>query len=331
MAVVGAGVMGQLHARTISECDSAELVAIIDLNEKLGRKVAEEYQVKYYKNVEEVIHTDLIDAFSVVLPDRLHVNVTSKILLAGKSVLLEKPMADTLEGAQKIAQAAEEGNARLMIGHVMRFDARYAGAAEAIRNGEIGDVVHISAKRFSNIDVGVRMNGTSSVLFYLGIHDVDALQWVTNKKIKKVFARSVSKIMPSYQVNSEDAIFANFEYEDGTIGSLGVGWTIPEYMPSSINASIEVIGTKGVIQVDTSDHGLYIVNEEKVVLPDGMHWPVINNKIAGNLKDEILHFVTSVKDNKEFVITVPEALQAVALNDAILKSVEINNEVNVEQ
>ncbi len=327
MAVVGAGVMGQTHARTIAECDSAELVAIIDLNEELGKKVAEEYGVKYIKDVEEVLHTDLIDAFSVVLPDRLHVDVTSKILLAGKAVLLEKPMADTLEGAKKIAEAAEKGNARLMIAHVMRFDARYAGAAEAIRNGEIGDVVHVSAKRFSNIDVGVRMNGKSSVLFYLGIHDVDALQWVTDKKIKKVFARSVSKIMPSYDVESEDAIFANFEYEDGTIGSLGVGWTIPEYMPSSINAGIEVIGTKGVLQVDTSDHGLYIVNEEKVVLPDGMHWPEVNGKIAGNLKDEILHFVTSVRDNTEFIITVPEALQAVAVNDAILKSVEINDEV----
>lgn len=327
MAVVGAGVMGQLHARTISECDSAELVAIIDLNEELGRKIAEKYGVKYYKHVEEVINTDLIDAYSVVLPDRLHVDVTSKILLAGKSVLLEKPMADTLDGATKIAEAAEKGGGRLMTGHIMRFDARYAGAAEAVRNGEIGDIVHVSAKRFSNIDVGVRMNGKSSVLFYLGIHDVDALQWVTNKKIKKVFARSVSKIMPSYNVESEDAIFANFEYEDGTIGSLGVGWTIPEYMPSSINAGIEIIGTKGVLQVDTSDHGLYIVNEEKVVLPDGMHWPVVNGKIAGNLKDEILHFVTSVRDNKEFVITVSEALAAVSVNDAILKSVETNDEV----
>src|SRR5699024_4337641 len=178
MAVVGIGVMGQLHARTISECDSAELVAIIDLNEELGKKEAEKYGVKYYKNIEDIIYTDVADAYSVVLPDRLHVDITSKILLAGKHVLLEKPMADTLEGAKKIEEAAEKGNDRVMIGHVMRFDLRYANAAKAIRDGEIGDIVHVSARRLSNIDVGVRMNGSSSVLFYLGIHDVDALQWV---------------------------------------------------------------------------------------------------------------------------------------------------------
>src|SRR5699024_3527440 len=252
---------------------------IIDLNEELGKKEAEKYGVKYYKNIEDIIYTDVADAYSVVLPDRLHVDITSKILLAGKHVLLEKPMADTLEGAKKIEEAAQKGNARVMIGHVMRFDSRYANAAKAIRDGEIGDIVHVSARRLSNIDVGVRMNGSSSVLFYLGIHDVDALQWVANKKVKKVFARSVSKIMPSHNVKSEDAIFANFEYEDGTIGSLSAGWTIPDYMPSAINAGLEIVGTKGVLQLDTSDHGLYIVNEQKVELPDGMHWPIVNDKV----------------------------------------------------
>lgn len=301
MAVVGIGVMGQLHARTLSECDSVELVAIVDLNEELGRSEAEKFGVEYYKNVEDIMYTDKADAYSVVLPDRLHVDIASKILLAGKHVLLEKPMADTLEGAKKIKEAARKGNSRIMIGHVMRFDPRYSNAAKSIKEGEIGDIVHVSARRLSNIDVGVRMNGSSSVLFYLGIHDVDALQWITNKKVKKVFARSVSKIMPSYNVESEDAIFANFEYEDGTIGSLATGWTIPDYMPSAINASLEIIGTKGVLQLDTSDHGLYIVNEQKVDLPDGMHWPVVNNKIAGDLKDEIQHFATSIQIGRAHV------------------------------
>lgn len=330
MAVVGAGFMGLLHARTISECDSAELVAIIDLNEEVGQSAADQFGVKYIKHVEEALDNDLADAFSVVLPDRLHVDVTSKILRAGKDVLLEKPMADTLEGARKIAEASENGGGRLMIAHIMRFDARYTGAAEAIRNGDIGDIVHVSGKRFSLQDVGIRMNGTSSVLFYLGIHDVDAMQWVTNKKVKKVYARSVSKIMPLNGVNSEDAIFANFEYEDGSIGSLGVSWALPEYMPSGINAYLEIIGTKGVIKLDTSDHGLSIINSSAVLMPDTMHWPEVNGKIAGDLKDEILHFVTSVRDKKDFVISVREAMQAVAVNDAILKSVDTGQVVEVE-
>nr|WP_309099993.1 Gfo/Idh/MocA family oxidoreductase [Fredinandcohnia onubensis] len=331
VAVVGAGFMGRLHAKTLAECDSADLIAVIDINEELGRSLAKQLNTNYIQYIEEALENDIADAYTVALPDRLHVDVTSKILRAGKSVLLEKPMADTLEGARKIAEAEKEGGGRLMIAHIMRFDGRYAEAARTIRNGDIGDVVHVSAKRFSLRDVGIRMNGKSSVMFYLGIHDVDAIQWVTNKKVKNVFARSVSKVMPEHGVESEDAIFANLEYEDGTIGTLGVSWALPDYMPSGINASIEIIGTKGVVKIDTSDHGLHILKPSGFILPDTMHWPEVHGKIAGDLKDEVLSFVTSVRDGKDFVISVEEAMQAVALNDAILKSVETNQLVEVEK
>jgi Predicted dehydrogenases and related proteins len=330
MAVVGAGVMGQFHARTIAECDSAELVAIIDLNEQLGKQVAERYGARYIPSVEQALQDDSIQAYSVVLPDRHHVAAASQLLLNGKAVLLEKPMADTLEGAKQIAEAAEKGNARLMVAQIMRFDPRYATAAQAVRNGEIGEIVHVNAKRFSYQDVGIRMKGTSSVMFYLGVHDVDAMQWVTGKKIKSVFSRSVSKIMPEHGVDSEDAIFSSVLYEDGAIGTLSVSWGIPSYMPSGINASLEIIGTKGVLQIDTSDHGLSIINSSKIELPDALHWPEVHGKITGDLKDEILHFATSVRDGKPFVISVREAMQAVAVNDAILKSVATGKVVDVE-
>ena len=331
VAVVGAGFMGQLHARTVNECDSAELVAIVDLNESLGQEVAARYGSSYVRNVEELLEKDSVDTFIVALPDRLHVDVTSKILLAGKSVLLEKPMADTLEGARQIAEAEKKGGGRLMVAHLLRFDPRYVGAANAVANGSIGEVVHVSAKRFSLRNVGKRLAGSSSVCFYLGVHDVDALQWVSGKRITSVYARSVAKLMPSYGINSEDAIFANFQYDDGTIGSLEISWALPDYMPSGINANLEVVGTEGVVRLDTSDHGLNVINQSGVVLPDGLHWPEVNNQIVGDLRDEILHFITAVRDGNEFVISVEEAMRAVAVNDAILKSVESGVPVDVER
>lgn len=330
MAIIGAGVMGQMHARTVAECDSAELAAIVDLNKEAGEAAAAAFGARYISSIEEALQDESIQAYTVALPDRHHVEAASQVLRKGKAVLLEKPMADTLEGARKIAEAANQGGGRLMVAHLLRFDPRYAVAAEAVRNGKIGDLVHAHAKRFSFQEVGLRMKGSSSVCFYLGVHDIDALQWVTGKKIKSVFARAVSKIMPSHGVNSEDAIFANFEYEDGAIGNVGISWAMPEYMPSGINASLEVVGTKGLLQIDTSDHGLTVINRDAVEIPDGLHWPEVNGNITGDLKDEVLHFVTSVRDNKPFVISVEEAMQAVAVNDAILKSVETGKIVDVE-
>jgi predicted dehydrogenase len=331
VAVVGgSGFMGNLHAKVTQESDSAELVAIVDLNETLGKKAAERYNTRYVQNVDELIADNSAETFIVALPDRLHVDMTVKLLKAGKNVLLEKPMADTLEGARKIAAAEKEGAGRLMIGQLLRFDPRYAQAAQAVLNGEIGDVVHVSAKRYSLRSVGIRMNGKSSVCFYLGIHDVDAMQWVAGKKIKNVFARAVSKVMPEHGVQSEDAIFATFEYEDGTIGSLNISWALPDYVGGGISAGIDIVGTKGILKVDTTDHGLNIQNESGYSLPDGLHWPEVYGQTTGDLKEEVNHFVTAVRDGKPFRISVKEAMQAVAVNDAVLKSVETGTIVEVE-
>lgn len=171
----------------------------------------------------------------------------------------------------------------------------------------------------------------SSVCFYLGVHDVDAIQWVSGKRVSSVYSRAVSKIMPLAGVDSEDSIFSTCEFEDGTIGALHFGWSVPPYMPSAINARLEVYCTEGVIKLDVHDHGLQVIAPSGVTLPDGLHWPEVNGRIRGDLAAEVLHFVTCVRDDQEFVISVPEALRAVALNDAILRSVESGRPERVEE
>ena len=118
VAVVGAGFMGELHARTYAECDSAELVAIADPNAEVGLDVAKNYGARHVADVQDLLDDGNVHAFTVALPDRMHVEVTSRILEAGKAVLLEKPMADTLEGARRIAEAEQRGGGRLMVGHI---------------------------------------------------------------------------------------------------------------------------------------------------------------------------------------------------------------------
>src|SRR4051794_19004421 len=110
IAVVGAGFMGRLHARTVAEGDVAELAAIVDLN-PAAKAEADALGAAYLGSIEEALADDGIDAFVVALPDRAHVAPSETILRAGKPVLLEKPMADTLDGAKRIARAAREGDA----------------------------------------------------------------------------------------------------------------------------------------------------------------------------------------------------------------------------
>lgn len=331
IAVVGAGFMGALHARTVKESTAATLVGVVDLNETVGRPVAEGLGVAYLPSVAEALAGGTVDAFIVALPDKLHEDAAVEILRAGKPVLLEKPMAHTLEVARRIAAAAEEGGARLMVGQIMRFDPRYAGAAAAVRDGKIGEPLHFKAGRIASRAVGTRMNGSSSVLFYVGIHDVDAVQWITGQPITRVYSRAVRKLMPSLGVESEDAILSVVDLANGGVGELFNGWTRPEDTPVQIDGRLELFGTEGIVEIDVRDHGMKIYGKDAFELPDALHWPEVNGLIGGDLAAEVAHFVDAVAHDKPFVITVEEALRDVAVNDAILRSVDSGVPEDVEQ
>jgi predicted dehydrogenase len=329
LGVVGAGFMGQLHSRTIAESPAAELAAIVDLNPAAG-EVAERLGARFHRSVEDALNDDGIDGFVVALPDRAHVVAASAILRAGRPVLLEKPMADTLPGAQQIAGAARDGSARLLVGHILRHDPRYVEAARAVAAGDIGEPLHVSSGRFTMREVGERMNGSSSVCFYLGIHDVDVAQWLSGRSIRRVYSRASSKLMPALGVQSEDAIFTICEFDDGLVGQLHFGWTLPMHAPTGLHARSEVIGTEGAIDIDVRDNGLRVLNRDGWQTPDAMHWPESHGRIYGDLAEEVRHFATAVQTGEDFVMSVDEALRAVAVNDAILRSVQSGQPEEVE-
>ena len=331
IAVVGAGLMGSLHARAIAEAESAELAAVVDIEQRAGASLAERFRARYLPTIEDALGLDGIDAYVLALPDRMHRDAAVTLLLAGRPLLLEKPMAHNLEAARAIAAAAELGNARLLIGQILRFDPRYATAAAAVADGAIGELLHASAGRIGARSFGRRLHGQSSVLFYVGVHDVDAIQWISGKSITRVYARAVSKLMPSEGLECEDAVLSLVEFDGGGIGQLFCGWTRSDDDPIAIDGRLEVFGTLGRVEVDARDHGVQVFGAGALRYPDGLHWPVVNGRIQGDLTAEISHFARAVLDDSPFLISVGEAMRAVAVNDAILRSVASGLPEDVEE
>ena len=329
VAVVGAGFMGSLHASCVANNPRAKRVAVVDVNANAGTALAERYGAQYFPSVSDVLNAQ-VDAFIVALPDRLHVAAAVEILQAGGPVLVEKPLADTLEGARAIASAARATSSRIMAGHILRFDPRYAAAAESVRRGDIGDIVHVTAGRFGTRNIGMKLKGSSSVCFYIGVHDVDAIQWITGTRIERVYSRSVSKIMPLQGVDSEDAILSTLDLTGGAIGSLFNGWSRPDSGPFVIDGRFELMGTKGTLEIDVRDHGLRILGPDGYRIPDGLHWPEVNGHIVGDLAAEVDHFLSCIASDAPFTQSIEEAMGAVAVNDAILRSVVSGNPEAVE-
>ena len=131
LGIVGAGFMGRFHAQSARGLETAELTAVVDMNGELGARTAAEFGAVHHGDVDAALKADAADAYIVVLPDRLHRDVTVRLLEAGKPVLVEKPMAHALPDARAMADA-ETGGGRLMVGQILRFDPRYCEAARTV-------------------------------------------------------------------------------------------------------------------------------------------------------------------------------------------------------
>jgi myo-inositol 2-dehydrogenase/D-chiro-inositol 1-dehydrogenase len=127
--------------------------------------------------------------------------------------------------------------------------------------------------------------------------------------------------MAARGIPGEDAILTTAELEGGAVAQLWAGWTLRDDAPSPINARTLVVGTEGSIEIDVRDHGLRVHDGGGYRLPDGLHWPEANGRLIGDLAEEVGHFARAVAEDTPFLVPVEDALRAVAINDAILRSV----------
>ena len=164
-AVIGVGHLGKIHARIVNENPNVELAAVVDARAESAKEIGELYNVPYFTNVEDVI--PMIDAAHVVVPTPLHYEVTKKLLLAGKHVLLEKPITTTVAEADELLKLAKERNLILQVGHVERFNPAIIGIQKILK-----DPIFIEVHRLSPFNI----RGTEvSVVFDLMIHDIDII------------------------------------------------------------------------------------------------------------------------------------------------------------
>ena len=257
-----------------------------------------------------------VQAVSICLPDRLHEEAAIAAAQAGKAILLEKPLAHTAEAARRIVAAAEQSGGRLMIGHILRFDTRYVQVFDAASPEKLGQPIHLRAKRNATRSVARRLGASSSILFYMGVHDVDAMQWIGRSKITKVYAQKREAL----GTGNEDALYAVLNFENGAIGSLDYSWAWPDGLMNGFRSAFEIIGTRSAAALDVSDQGLSFVTDAGTTGGDTHLWPEINGRIAGGLADEIGHFVTATLAGTPYRQHYREAFDAIPVLDALAES-----------
>ena len=327
VGVIGLGFFGSRHARVYAQHPAAELVGVCDSDAARRIEVSGHLGATAYADAAALLAQPDIAAISICLPDRLHETAAIAAAEAGKTILLEKPLAHSAGAAKRIVDAVEANGVRLMIGHILRFDTRYVQVFHAAEPERLGEVIHLRAKRNGTRSTARRLGSASSILFYMGVHDVDAMQWIARSRISRVYAQKREVL----GTGNEDALYAALNFENGAIGSLDYSWAWPDGLMNGFRSAFEIVGTKTAAALDVSDQGLYFTDDAATRGGDTHLWPEINGRIGGGLADEIDHFVTATLSGVPYLQHYREAYDAIPVLDALAESAHSGQPVEVQR
>jgi len=205
VAVVGAGRMGKLHARVLSEMDRAELTCVVDINETTARAVARQRDCEALTEAADAV--DRVDAAIIAVPTAHHLEAARPFVAAGKPVLIEKPFTSDVAGGRQLIALAEKTGTSVQVGHTERFNPTFLAVRKYAIAPKFIEANRISPFTFRSADVGVVLD--------MMIHDIDLVLMMAGGKVREIRAVGVNVIGPQ-----EDICNARLAFENGCVADL---------------------------------------------------------------------------------------------------------------
>jgi predicted dehydrogenase len=220
VALVGVGYWGPNVARALSEVDGAQLHTVCDTDPARLARLARQYPgTRFVSDFHGLLEDDDIHAVIIATPVATHHKLARKALLAGKHVLVEKPLASTSTECEDLIQIAAERSLTLMVGHVFLFNAAVRKVKEYIDSGELGDIRYVYSQRLNLGQVRQDVNA----LWNFGPHDVSILCYWLDAEPERVIARGYSYIQPGI----EDVVFTTFDFPNHVGANVHISWLDP--------------------------------------------------------------------------------------------------------
>jgi UDP-N-acetylglucosamine 3-dehydrogenase len=318
-AVIGVGAMGRNHARVYAELNNVDLVGVADSNPILAKDVADKHQVKAFTDYQDLLDSEKPDLVSVVVPTAMHEEVGSAVLTAGADVLIEKPIASTVDEGKRLMNLAEKLKRKLMVGHIVRFNPAIRALREKMQAGELGRIFQIVCRRVGPFPARIRDVG---VVVDLAPHDIDVMRYLTGEEPDSVYAQTARRVHTEH----EDLVFGLLQFPSGMTGALEINWLTPTKVRETL-----VLGERGMFRVDDLTQDLYFFANADM---NGELWSALGT-IKGvsegemiryplrryePLRAELEAFVEAILDDKPVPVSGKDGLEALRLAQALIQS-----------
>jgi predicted dehydrogenase len=323
-ALVGAGLFGERHAQAYSRHPSVRLAAVCDLDETRARRLAQTYGAEgYTTKLDGILSDPAIKAVSVATPDHAHRAVAVACAEAGKHILVEKPLATTVEDAEAIVAAARTAGVVLMVDFHNRANPPMVAARDAVARGDIGRPSYVYARLSNTVVVPqdmLKWSGHSSALWFLGSHMVDIVGWILDDRPTRVYVVSRDGILTGLGIDAPDFHVATVEYRKGTVAVFEHAWILPRTHNTVKDLKLELLGSKGALYIDGShNRTIELYTGEKGSFPD-MLVPPFGPHLTGFVLDAVVHFIEAVIEGKPVLATGEDGLTNTKIITAMIEA-----------
>jgi UDP-N-acetylglucosamine 3-dehydrogenase len=294
IGVIGVGVMGSNHARVLAELPGVELVGVADPDPKRCDQVARILSCAAFADADALIRAG-VDAVTIAAPTHLHHDIAIDCAARGIHIMVEKPIASTVEESRAVVAAARRAGVTLMVGHVERFNPAVQSIKRAIKDQ---DILSIAITRVGPFPP--RMSNVG-VVIDLAVHDIDLIRWFTDSEIVEIQPQTSSAV-----AEREDIALLQFRTASGVLAHINTNWLTP-FKARTIHIATRdkyVIGDLLTLQV-TECFGFQ---------PDGSYsMRHLSVGYAEPLRSELMAFVSAIRTGQPPAVTGEEALASLEI------------------
>jgi len=318
-AVIGVGSMGKNHARVYSELAEANLVGVSDSNPETARSIGDTFGAHAYSDFRELLQKEKPEAVSVAVPTALHEQVVTEVLKSGAHVLVEKPIAATLDEGKRLIDLAKKLDRKLMVGHIVRFNPAIQELKKRLQAGELGRIYQVFCRRAGPFPARIRDVG---VVVDLAPHDADIIRFLTGMDPIRLYAETEQRI----HTDHEDLLFGMLRFPDGVTAAVEINWLTPTKI-----REVLVLGERGLFRVDDLTQDLYFYENAQA---SGLAWDSLKNLRGVSeggmsrfaiqrfepLKAELQGFLKAVAENTAVPVSGEDGLAALKIALALVEA-----------
>jgi len=214
-----------------------------------------------------------------------------------------------------------------MVGHILHFDPRYAMPLAAAKRGEIGQIIHVYARRNNPVSSARKFQGKTTVLQFLGIHDIEFVLDLVDDRPVRVSAEANRRVLTDLGV--DDTVFTLVKFASGAIASFEHSWALPGQPYRYLDARLDALGSEGVIRIDCAAPASQVTSGGQMLNVDYAYGPLLGEHYSGAIYHQIAHFVDCVVHKRTPLVRLDTAHLAVRVVAAAQESLRTGSPVGL--